>query len=138
MTEPNAVAFELVLCAAAMPNPADRSTVDMRAAGLRHAPSGSPHVAVVFVKVPPARFGETFDLAMDLLDEHGEQVHGPGPSGSVPVCRDFTIEVPQAQAGSGAQVWAGAYAQGAPPLPPGAYQWRVALDGQVRTESISA
>ena len=137
MTDPRAVEFQLVLCAAAAPNPADRSTVDMQGAGLRRA-VGRPHVAVVFVKVPPARFGETFEMAVDLLDEQGVLVHGASPSGPVPVCRDFTIEVPQPAEDSAGLVWAGAFAQGAPPLEPGAYRWRVTLDGRTCTELISA
>jgi hypothetical protein len=124
---------QVILCDAAS---ADASTGKVHMLGAGWSQTGTPtapQAVVVLAKVPWDRANVKLPTTLRLLDADGEAVRLPGPMGVQPIESSFEFEVgrpPGVEPGSPIDASFAMNVQPMP-LPPGRYEWRLDVAGEV-------
>jgi len=123
---------QLILCDAAVADPGGK--VHMLGAGwsVTGVPT-APQAVAVLMKIPWDRANQKLTMTLQLLDSDGQPVVLEGPEGAQHIVSEGQIEVGRpAGAVPGSPLDASfALNVQSMPLPPGRYQWRLNLDGEL-------
>jgi hypothetical protein len=133
------IEYKLILCQSAAADSAS-GTLHMLGAGwsMTGTPT-SPQAVALLIKVPWDRSNERLHIKVELLTEDGSPVVLPGPAGPQPIVAEADLEVgrpPGVAAGSPLDA-SMALNFGLMPLPPGRYQWRADIAGDIENESFT-
>lgn len=102
-----------------------------------------PQSVVVFVDVPPRFHGDNFAVSVTLVDETGDPVSAPGPTGEMQALRIAQLARADRPIAPGVNLPSDLpgrfqmilnFANGIPLAPGARYRWRVEIDGNTHPQ----